>query len=216
MSSLINTPINTSPNADQVRKLAQAQTRASVLQKVGLASGLVVLGLIIYFIVKAGFLVPPAPQNVKSGIAIANPDVATGQDARINGFDRNNHPYEIRAKSGVQDKTVSSLVHLDGMTADFIRPAGENLNVTSDKAQYDSKSKIMDLKGNVVLDQGQKFKAMMEKATVNTVDQTLQSQSPVVVEAQGGIIHADSLTVTENGNRVLFKGGVKAHFGGKQ
>jgi lipopolysaccharide export system protein LptC len=189
--------------------------RARVLQKVGFASGLIVLGLVTYFIVKAGFLVPPAPQDVKSEIAIANPEVATGQDARINGFDRNNHPYEIRAKSGVQDKTVSSLVHLDGMTADFIRPAGENLIVTSDKAQFDNKSKVMDLAGNVVLNQGQKFKATMEKATVNTVEQTLQSQSAVVVETRGGIIHADSLTVTENGNRVLFKGGVKAHFEGK-
>ena len=100
------------------------------------------------------------------------------------------------------------------MTADFIRPAGENLNVTSDKAQYDSKSKQMDLAGDVVLNQGQKFKATMDKATVNTVDQTLQSQSPVVVETRGGIIHADSLTVLDNGNRVLFKGGVKAHFEG--
>jgi lipopolysaccharide export system protein LptC len=211
----MSSPTNIMASAGNARKLARAQTRAIVLQKIGFASGLVVLGLITYFIVKAGFLVPPAPQDVKSEIAIANPDVATGQGARINGFDRNNHAYEIRAKSGVQDKAVSSLVHLDEMTADFIRPAGENLVVTSDKAHYDSKSKVMDLAGNVVLDQGQKFKAMMEKATVNTVDQTLQSQSPVVVEARGGVIHADSLTVTENGNRVLFKGGVKAHFEGK-
>jgi LPS export ABC transporter protein LptC len=215
MSSPTDAPFLAAPRADQARRLARAQTRAHLLQKVGFASGLVVLGLITYFIVKAGFLVPPAPQDVKSEIAIANPDVATGQNARINGFDRNNHAYEIRAKSGVQDKTVTSLVHLDGMTADFIRPGGESLVVTSDKAHFDNKSKVMDLAGNVVLDQGQKFKATMDKATVNTVDQTLQSQSPVVVESRGGIIHADSLTVTESGNRILFKGGVKAHFDGK-
>jgi lipopolysaccharide export system protein LptC len=215
MSSPTDAPILAAPRADQTRRLARAQTRAHLLQKVGFASGLVVLGLIAYFVVKAGFLVPPAPQDVKSEIAIANPDVATGQNARINGFDRNNHAYEIRAITGVQDKTVTSLVHLDGMTADFVRPGGENLVVTSDKAHFDNKSKVMDLAGNVVLDQGQKFKATMDKATVNTVDQTLQSQSPVVVETRGGIIHADSLTVTDNGNRILFKGGVKAHFDGK-
>lgn len=203
------------PKADQARKLARAQTRAYVLQKVGFAAGLAVLALVTYFIVKVGFLVPPSPQNVKNNIVVANPETATGQVARINGFDRNNHPYEIRAKSGVQDTAISSLIHLDGMTADFIRPAGENLTVISDTAHFDNKSKVMDLAGNVVLDQGQKFKAKMDKATVNTVDQTLQSQSPVVVETRGGIIHADSLTVTENGNRILFKGGVKAHFDGK-
>lgn len=211
----MSSPIETLPNADRTRRLAKAESRANGLQKTGFAAGLAALGLLIYFIVKAGFLVPPAPQNVKSEIAIANPEVATGQNARINGFDRNNHAYEIRAKSGVQDKSVSSLVHLDAMTANFVRPAGENLVVSSDKAHYDSKSKQMDLAGNVVLDQGRKFKAMMDKATVNTVDQTLRSQSPVLVETRGGVIHADSLTVTENGNRVLFKGGVKAHFDGK-
>jgi lipopolysaccharide export system protein LptC len=215
MSSPINTLPNVGPNADRARRLARAQSRANAVQKFGFIAGLAVLALIAYFIVKAGFLVPPAPQDVKSEIAIANPEVATGQGARINGFDRNNHPYEIRATSGLQDKTVSSLVHLDVMTANFIRPQGENLVVTSDKAHYDSKSKQMDLDGNVVLDQGEKFKATMQKATVNTADQTLQSQSPVVVETKGGIIHADSLAVSENGNRVLFKGGVKAHFDGK-
>jgi LPS export ABC transporter protein LptC len=218
MSSPINTFPNVGPNADpsadRARRLSRAQTRATLLQKIGFASGLAVIGLVTYFIVKAGFLVPPSPQNVKNDVVVASPETATGQEARISGFDRNNHAYEIRAKSGVQDKTVSSLVHLDKMTADFIRPAGDNLAVTSDKAHFDNRSKIMDLAGNVVLDQGQKFKATMDKATVNTVDQTLQSQSPVVVETRGGVIHADSLTVTENGNRVLFKGGVRAHFEG--
>ncbi len=208
--------ISTEESAARAHRLVNAQWRANAVQKLGLLAGLAVLALIAYFIIKAGFLVPPAPQDVKSEIAIANPDVATGQGARINGFDRNNHAYEIRAKSGVQDKTVSSLVHLEGMTADFIRPAGENLTVTSDKAHYDNKSKVMDLAGNVVLDQTEKFKATMEKATVNTVDQSLQSQSPVVVETRGGIIHADSLTVTENGNRILFKGRVRAHFEGSK
>jgi lipopolysaccharide export system protein LptC len=207
--------ISSQENLERVQRLANAQWRANAVQKLGLLAGLTVVALITYFIIKAGFLVPPAPQDVKSEIAIANPDVATGQGARINGFDRNSHAYEIRAKSGVQDKTISSLVHLDDMTANFIRPAGENLNVTSDKARYDSKSKVMDLQSNVVLDQGTKFKAMMDAATVNTVDQTLQSKSPVVVETRGGVIHADSLTVTDNGNRILFKGGVKAHFEGK-
>lgn len=207
--------INTQESTERAHRLANAQWRANAVQKLGLIAGLGVVALIAYFIIKAGFLVPPAPQDVKSEIAIANPDVATGQGARINGFDRNNHAYEIVAKSGVQDKTVSSLVHLDAMTAKFIRPTGEDLNVVSDKAHYDSKSKIMDLQSNVVLDQGTKFKAMMAAATVNTVDQTLQSKSPVVVETRGGVIHADSLTVTENGNRILFKGGVKAHFESK-
>lgn len=212
----MSSPTDASHKAEKARQLARAQGRAGAVQKLGGLALLVVAGLAVYFVLKAGFLAPPAPQEVKSSIVIANPDVATGENARINGFDRNNHPYEITAKSGIQDKAVQSLVHLDGMTANFIRPAGENLTVTSDKAQYDNKTKVMDLKNNVVLVQGQKFKAMMDAATVNTVDQTLQSKSAVVVEAQGGVIHADSLTVTENGNRVLFKGGVKAHFEGKQ
>lgn len=210
----MSSPTSNFTQEERARRLARATSRAGSMRAVGLLAALAGLGLVGYFFIQAGVLVPPAPQNVKSDVVIANPELATGQKARINGFDRNNHPYEITATSGVQDKVNKDLVHLDGMTAKFIRPQGENLNVASDQAHYDSKTKQMVLDGNVVLDQGQKFKATMAKASVNTVDQTLQSLSPVVVEAKGGVIRSESLTVTENGERVIFKGGVKAHFGG--
>jgi hypothetical protein len=53
---------------------------------------------------------------------------------------------------------------------------------------------------------------LMEKAAINTEDQSLVSQSPVKVDMQGTLIEAQSLTVTQNGTRILFKGGVKARF----
>ncbi len=52
----------------------------------------------------------------------------------------------------------------------------------------------------------------MDKAAVNMDDQTLTSKSPVAVDIIGGKITADSLTITSNGERILFRGGVKARF----
>jgi lipopolysaccharide export system protein LptC len=84
------------------------------------------------------------------------------------------------------------------------------VDVTSDKGVYNRDSKALELSGNVVFVEANRFRAVMEKAQINTRDQTMISQSPVKVDMQGSLIEADTLTVTEGGARILFKGGVKA------
>lgn len=196
-------------SAEAVRRANQWAGLSRILAGVVAVFGMGVLGVFVY---QAGVLAPAPPQEVKTAIAIENPNQITGKDSRISGVDRNQRPYRIEAKTGQQDTKINSLVHLQTVTGVFERPSGAQLDVTAANAQYDTKTKDLALEGDVVFGEGNRFKARMDKAKVNMDDQSLQSAAPVKVDMQGTMIEADSLSVTDNGNRILFKGGVKARF----
>jgi lipopolysaccharide export system protein LptC len=196
----------------QIRKSTNARRRSSLS---GLFGGVALVGalaLLATFLWQAGALAPPAPQDIKTEEVVAKPDQITAEKASISGRDKNDRPYTINAVSGEQDKTIDTLLLMNSVTGAFERPSGAKLDVASKTGQYDTKSKALELSGDVVFSEGERFKATMAKAAINTDDQSLVSQSPVKVDMQGTLIEAESLTVTENGTRILFKGGVKAKF----
>jgi hypothetical protein len=55
--------------------------------------------------------------------------------------------------------------------------------------------------------------ARMDKALFNTETKALESKTPVQVDLANGTIAADTLTADNDGERLLFKGRVKATIG---
>jgi lipopolysaccharide export system protein LptC len=190
----------------------RAQRRSGQSTLLGGAAILVALALLGVFVWQAGVLAPPRPQDIKTDDVVEKPEQITSENASIAGTDRNNLPFEIHARSGEQDKTLEHIVHMQTVTSVFQRPTGSKLDVSSDTGRFDRKTKGLELDGNVVFSEGQRFRAVMQKAAIDTQNQTLSSQSPVKVDMQGTLIEAKSLEVTAGGTRLLFKGGVKAHF----
>ena len=190
----------------------RANQRALALRVAGVAAVGIAILLSGLFILQTSVLSPPAPKDIKPELEVSNPEQITGKNSLIKGLDRNQRPYEIRALTGQQDKLIATLVHLQTVAGAFQRPSGAMLDVTATSANYDTKSKDLELDGNVQFSEGKRFTALMDKAAVNMDNQTLTSRSPVQVDMQGTKISAQSLTISDNGNRILFRGGVKAHF----
>jgi lipopolysaccharide export system protein LptC len=190
----------------------KAGRRSSLAGFLGIGALLIAVGVFGTFLWQASVLAPPAPQDVTSNDVVEKPDQITASNASISGRDKNDRPYTINAVSGEQDKTIDTLVLMNTVTGAFERPSGAKLDIASRTGQYDHKSKALELTGDVVFTEGTRFKAMMEKAAIDTNDQSLVSKSPVKVDMQGAMIEAASLAVTDNGTRILFKGGVKAKF----
>jgi lipopolysaccharide export system protein LptC len=204
MSSLTNT--------SKMKPARVARRRLALSGIIGGLAALVALGFLGSFIFQAGVLAPKAPQDIVSDDVIAKPEQVTSENTSYAGRDSNNQPFEIRAAEGEQDKAAENLINMKTVTGDFKRPSGTTLDIASKQGVFDRKLNELQLTGDVTFNEGQRFKARMDKASVNMTDQTLKSQSPVKVDMQGTKIEADSLTVTQNGTRIQFKGGVKARF----
>jgi len=190
----------------------RAQRRAKVAQWLAWVALATAAGLGLTFALQLGAFDAIAPKTVVDLAPVETPNQVSGGPSKISGFDKNKLPFSIVAQRGVQDAAVESLVHLKQVQSAFARPSGATLTISANGADYETKVKSLELQGNVVFAEGNRFRAYMEKASVNMDDQTLASKSPVSVDIIGGTITADSLSISPNGERILFKGGVKARF----
>lgn len=190
----------------------RARRRASASQWLAWVALAAAAGLGLTFALQLGVFDAVAPKTDVVLAPVETPNQISGGPSKISGFDKNKLPFEITAQRGVQDAAVQSLIHLEQVESAFARPSGATLTITSNGAAYETKVKSLELQGNVVFAEGTRFRAHMEKASVNMDDQTLTSKSPVSVDIIGGTITADSLSISPNGERILFKGGVKARF----
>jgi lipopolysaccharide export system protein LptC len=212
MSSRTHEFYEDAPVAPAGPSARRANTRAGLTRWLSYVVLAAAAGLALTFAIELGLFQdlnrkPDAPLA-----PVENPSQITGGPSKISGFDKNKRPFEITAQKGVQDATVDTLVHLQQVHSSFDRPDGAKLHITSKTAAYETELKTLDLEGDVVFDQGERFTARMDKAAVDMDDQSMVSKSPVSVDIIGGTITADSLAITSNGDRIIFRGGVKSHF----
>jgi LPS export ABC transporter protein LptC len=164
------------------------------------------------FLWQTGALTPRATQEKQTLPEIEKPDQTTASKTTYTGVDEQNRPFAINAKAVEQSLNDKNLVIMQSVDGKFERPSGQGLTVTAPAAQYHVNTKALQLEGGVIFAEPGRMTAKMDRAQVDVNSQTLTSNSPVEVDMQGTKISAQSISVTENGTRIYFKGGVRARF----
>jgi lipopolysaccharide export system protein LptC len=197
---------------DNARK---AVRRARLANGLSWLAGALGLGLVLTFLLQAGLFAalmpaePPAPPVVRA-------DQITAIQSTVTGMDREKQPYEVTAKRGWQDEKSPQLVHLEAPEGRFRRAAGTEYTISAETGLYDTGTKRLDLTGNVLLEQKDRFKARMESAIIVVEEKRLVSESPVAVTFGSGTVNANGMQITDDGARILFLNGVKARFDAPQ
>jgi lipopolysaccharide export system protein LptC len=168
--------------------------------------------LLATFFWQTGAIRMPESSEKDAPPAIAKPDQATAAQTTYSGFDEQNRPFAINAAAVEQSKDDKNLVFMQTVDGTFERPSGQGLKVNAPQAQYRVDTKALALEGGVTFVEPGRMTAQMERAQVDVKTLTLTSDSPVDVEMNGATIKAQSISVTENGTRIHFKGGVRARF----
>jgi lipopolysaccharide export system protein LptC len=148
------------------------------------------------------------PSNFSiQGINLSSKEV-TMQMPKLSGFKKDNRPYEVIAKSAVQDVTKPSIVNLIEMDAHFVMENGTNGNLTAKLGIYDTQNEIMDVKDDVRIQTTSGYDIRLESAHMKLKTGDVSSDRPVNVKMEGGEISADALQMVDNGKRVTFIGNV--------
>ena len=208
----MSSPIDQSKDGSADGRARRAVARARAAPLLGLAAGIIGLGVVGAFLTQSLFINPDPPKADVVGTPPKVEKVVSGQASKITGFDKNKQPFELAAINGTQDTTNLDLVHLQTVTGTFHREDGGAIALASNTAQYDSKSKSLSMQGKVTLKEEGRYEARMESASVNVDDHSLVSQTPVKVDTSTGTVEADGMTVGPYGGRIVFKGHVKATF----
>ena len=165
-----------------------------------------VIGL---FIWQAGMFPSITPQPAAENEAPVSARQFAAAASRFTGFDNSNQPYSVEATGALQDASDPNKVHLEGVAGELNRQTGEKLMLNAAGGLYDSKSRLLDLAGQVRMEQPGSFRAEMDHARVDVAAKTIRSEVPVTVDLRNGRINANGMEITDDGKRILFFNRVK-------
>lgn len=198
-----------SPPARFARRQRSRARTARVLSWVAIAFTLL---LVLVFAIQLGTFESMKPASTGAEGPRPQTDQITVSRSTITGFDKDTQPFSVKAETAAQDAEKPNLVHLNTVSAALKRASGEDLELASSDALYDTETETLKLNGNVKIVSADRFVADMDAAEVTLRDKKLRSETPVEVTFDRGTIVAKGLEITDDGNRILFFNGVRATF----
>lgn len=132
----------------------------------------------------------------------------TMDSPHLAGFTPDNRPYELWAKSAVQDVTRPNNVELNELRAKVQMEDKTGITMDARTGLFDTKTQLLDLKDNIFLQSTTGYEARLTQATVDLGGGTVMSDQPVSVKLLNGTLDANRLKIIENGAVVRFEGGV--------
>ncbi|MGU3574302.1 LPS export ABC transporter periplasmic protein LptC [Brucellaceae bacterium C25G] len=191
-----------SEKAVSVFKAAQRHsTRVKVL-KIGLPVAAVLVGAVFSWFT---FLATPASTvvvNLGDGIedgklVMANPN--------LNGFTKENRPYNLTATKAIQDVKKEGIITLEGISAKLPVGVENQAIINAENGVYDNVNGRMKLVGDFVVTTTDGLIAKMSSADVNIATGQIMTDSPVDIQSGSTHIQANKMQVQSSGDVVVFE-----------
>ncbi len=146
-----------------------------------------------------------------SGVGVQGTKI-TMDNPKLSGVQQGGGPYEIRAKSGIQDITTPSVMELVGVDAKVGMADRTTTHILSQHGVYDSKADTMALAGNVRIANTSGYTFNMKSATMNFHQGVFLSHERLRVDLKGGMVNADDMSISNNGHVIAFRGHIASTF----
>lgn len=204
------------PQIDRARAFAKADRHSRRVRRLRrliiVGSGLAIAGFI-----AALFWNPfsALPGNVSIGQATLNGTKVTMELPKLSGFRPDGRPYEVRAKSGVQDIRTPKVIELNEIEARIRTADDTNVNISAPRGIYDSSADTMVLasdaaEGRIRVTSSSGYDIVLRSANIHFKDSTMTSDEPVTVRMKNNTVSADKLEIADKGSVVVFSGNVKS------
>ncbi|MEE9314653.1 MAG: LPS export ABC transporter periplasmic protein LptC [Rhizobiaceae bacterium] len=169
---------------------------------------LAAIAITIFFVVSTLISLPEA-----SDISVKNVGLKDGKlvmdKPTMTGFDKNNQPYDVKAEKAIQDLTKPGIIELEIIDAKLPMDAKGFALINADNGIYNTNDETMFLRSNVKIKGARGMDINMEEANINIKTGTMETGKPVTVVSGDTNISADSMSVKDNGKRIIFKKRVK-------
>jgi lipopolysaccharide export system protein LptC len=132
---------------------------------------------------------------------------------RLSGFQDDTRPYEVTATQASQDVREPHLVDLVDLRARIaVDETGNLVRVDAATGRFDTEAEVLVLERDVRVTSTLGYTADLARATVDLAAGTVVSDQPVRVGTDFGVVEAEGLTLSENGDVITFTGGVRSTF----
>jgi len=150
------------------------------------------------------------PRNISIGQVSVNGTQVTVESPKITGYQTDGRPYEVKARSGIQDTMAPSILELSDIEAKIGMVDASTVEVTAAHGLYDGTQQKMTLQGDVRIWNRIGYDIRTKTATVDFERGSLMSDEPVSVILNGGTISANQMDIRDSGRKVSFEGAVKS------
>ncbi|MEL6505168.1 MAG: LPS export ABC transporter periplasmic protein LptC [Pseudomonadota bacterium] len=150
----------------------------------------------------------PGIKNIEGTIGLENGQLVMDKP-KMAGFDKNERAYEVQAQKAIQDLAKPGIVELKSIDATVPMGTSAFADVVAGSGTYDTRNEKLNLRDQVEVQGARGMNIRLEEADIDMKTGTLISSKPVFVDTEDAKVTADSVTVLEEGKRILFKNRVK-------
>ncbi|WAJ29029.1 LPS export ABC transporter periplasmic protein LptC [Antarcticirhabdus aurantiaca] len=189
------------------REFARARRHSRVVRllKLGLP---VFAALIVLVGVGVTWLARAMPENLSLASAGIEDGRIVMDGPRIDGFDKSNRPYSMSAERAVQAIDGSG-VDLEGVSARLAVSNDLSVDITARGGHYDAGTETLLLSDAIHVATSDGMTIELSRATLRPAAGTLDGEGPVAIRTATQSIDAGAVSVSENGDRLRFSGGLK-------
>jgi lipopolysaccharide export system protein LptC len=180
--------------------------RIAVPGAVGLAMA-AVIGISIFNPFR--MLMPKLPLDMDN--LVVSGTKITMEAPHLSGYTPDQRPYEMWAKTAVQDVTDPDHVELNKLRTKLLMQDGSTIFLDSLTGLFDNKAQTLDLHKDIHLTTTTGYEAWLTQAHVDMVKNTVDSDQHVDVKLTNGTLSSDRLHVTGGGEVIVFEGNVVMH-----
>lgn len=172
--------------------------------------GLTMAGLIFIAVVNPfRMLMPKLPLDM--GNLVVSGTKITMESPHLAGYTPDRRPYEMWAKTAVQDVTDPDHVDLNKLRTKLLMQDGSTVFLDSLTGLFDNKAQTLDLHKDIFLQTTTGYQARLTQAHVDLVKNTVDSDQHVDVKLTNGTLTSDRLHIINGGEVVRFEGNVVMH-----
>jgi len=132
----------------------------------------------------------------------------TMETPHLAGFSTDQRPYEVWAKSAIQDLTDPDHVELRTLRAKVMMEDKSTVTMDARTGFFDSKQQMLDLRKDIFLQSSTGYEAKLSQAYIDINKGTVTSDEHVDVKLLNGTLTADKLRIINSGEIVRFEGNV--------
>jgi lipopolysaccharide export system protein LptC len=151
-------------------------------------------------------LMPKLPLDM--GNLVVSGTKITMEAPHLAGYTPDRRPYEMWAKTAVQDVTDPDHVDLNKLRTKLLMQDGSTVFLDSLTGLFDNKAQTLDLHKDIFLQTTTGYEARLTQAHVDLVKNTVDSDEHVDVKLTNGTLSSDRLRIINGGEIIRFEGNV--------
>lgn len=131
------------------------------------------------------------------------------ENPELNGFDKNQRPYNLTATKAIQDASNPNQVELEQISAELPMDETVTATITAGNGIYDADAKTLILKESVNLVTSSGMVLNLQDANVDIGNSIMHTNNPINGTSLQADISSNAMMIEDGGNKLIFEGRVR-------